>query len=65
MQATEENIMTIEEVADYLRVHTKTLYRLVKKGGIPAAKVGGSWRFVREHIDDWLDEQHQIYWEEQ
>lgn len=47
------NIMTLEEVANYLRVHPSTIYRLVKKGKLPAFKVGSDWRFNLESIDHW------------
>jgi len=48
--------MTVGEVADYLRVAEKTVYRLLEKGRIPATRVGHKWRFKRESIDDWLFE---------
>ncbi len=47
-------LMTVEEVASYLRVTEKTVYRLLKRGDIPATKVGRRWRFDRAAIDDWL-----------
>ncbi len=47
-------LMTLEEVADYLRVTKKTIYRLLRQGKIPATKVGQQWRFDRVAIDDWL-----------
>ncbi len=47
-------LMTVEEVADYLRVTRKTIYRLLKQGSIPAAKVGHQWRFDKSLIDRWL-----------
>jgi len=46
--------MTVEEVADYLRVAEKTIYRLLRRGSFPATKVGRSWRFDKASIDDWL-----------
>jgi excisionase family DNA binding protein len=46
--------MTLEEVADYLRVTTKTIYRLLEKGTVPAIKVGHQWRFDRNALDTWL-----------
>ena len=48
------NLMTGEEVADYLRVTKKTIYRLLARGDIPATKVGTQWRFDKSSIDDWL-----------
>jgi excisionase family DNA binding protein len=47
------NVLTPEEVARYLRVHPSTLYRMLKKGQIPALKVGSDWRFNLESIDYW------------
>jgi len=48
-------LMTVEEVARYLRVTEKTIYRLLKRGDITAARIGRSWRFKRASIDEWLD----------
>ena len=48
-------LMTIEEVANYLRVKKRTVYDWLKKGKIPAIKTVGQWRFKREQIDAWLD----------
>jgi excisionase family DNA binding protein len=47
-------LMTVGEVADYLRVTEKTIYRLLEKGKIPATKVGRQWRFDTKRIDKWL-----------
>lgn len=47
------NVLTLEEVASYLRVHPSTIYRLLKKGRLPAFKVGSDWRFNLESIDNW------------
>jgi len=49
-----EDILTIREVADYLKVTERTLYRLVQDGKLPAFKVGNSWRFRRADIDAWI-----------
>ena len=50
-----EVLMTIEEVADYLRVKKRTIYEWLKTGKIPAIKAVGQWRFKKEKIDAWLD----------
>ena len=50
-------IMTIGEVADYLKVTERTIYRLAAAKKIPAFKVGGSWRFSRADIDIWIKQQ--------
>jgi len=51
-----ESIMTIEEVADYLKIPKSTVYKLAQEGKIPCQKVGRHWRFRHETIDQWLDE---------
>lgn len=53
----ENAIMTIGEVADYLKVTERTIYRLAGAKQIPAFKVGGSWRFSRADIDGWISRQ--------
>ena len=50
-------IMTIGEVADYLKVTERTIYRLAGAKQIPAFKVGGSWRFSKVDIDGWIKRQ--------
>ena len=50
-------IMTIGEVADYLKVTERTIYRLTGAKQIPAFKVGGSWRFSKVDIDRWIQQQ--------
>lgn len=53
-----ENLMTIEELAEYLRVKKRTIYDWVKKGKIPAIKAVGQWRFKKDMIDAWLNRQN-------
>ena len=55
--AADNVIMTIGEVADYLKVTERTIYRLAGAKQIPAFKVGGSWRFSMIDIDRWIREQ--------
>ena len=52
----EEDIMTLEEVAKYLKLKPQTIYTWVQDGKIPAAKLGKEWRFRKSIIDRWLDE---------
>jgi excisionase family DNA binding protein len=54
---TDNAIMTIGEVADYLKVTERTIYRLAGAKQIPAFKVGGSWRFSKVDIDEWIKRQ--------
>jgi len=49
-----KEVMTPREAADYLSIHVRTLYRLVKYGEIPGRKLGGSWRFKKDTLDEWL-----------
>ncbi len=50
-------IMTIEEVAEYLRVSERTVYEWAKKGEIPSGKIGSIWRFKRDDVVAWVDKQ--------
>jgi excisionase family DNA binding protein len=52
-----EQVLTLEEAAQYLKVAKPTLYRLLEDGKIPAFKVGNQWRFTKELIDKWLWDQ--------
>lgn len=49
-----KEVMTPTEAAEYLKLHIRTIYRLVKKNQIPCRKVGGSWRFKKDTLDEWL-----------
>jgi excisionase family DNA binding protein len=53
----DSKLMTVSEVAEYLRCHPATIYKLLKKGGIPAFRVGGDWRFNPDAIDQWRENQ--------
>lgn len=52
--------MTLEELAEYLKMAKRTLYGYAREGKIPAIKIGAAWRFRREEIDRWLDEQQRL-----
>jgi excisionase family DNA binding protein len=49
-------VLTVRDLAHYLKVHPSTLYRLLKAGQLPAFKVGSDWRFNVEEIDRWCVE---------
>lgn len=51
-----DKVLTIEELAAYLKISKSTLYKLVQKGEVPGQKVGKHWRFRRDIIDQWLAE---------
>lgn len=44
---------TVEEIAEYLRLHPYTIRRLAREKKIPAFRVGGQWRFRKDEIDKW------------
>ena len=46
-------IMTLEETAKYLKIGKSTLYKMARKGKIPAVKIANQWRFRKEDIDKW------------
>jgi excisionase family DNA binding protein len=49
-----EEIMTLEEVAKYLKMQPQTIYTWAQTGKIPAAKIGKEWRFRKDIIDEWF-----------
>lgn len=53
----DSDIMTVKEVAAYLKITEKTAYRLAAEKKIPGFKVGGAWRFRRGEIDSWIEVQ--------
>ena len=50
------DVLTIQELAAYLKIPKSTLYKLVREGRIPSQKIGRHWRFRKDTIDRWLDE---------
>jgi len=46
-------VLTVNDLASFLRVHRSTIYKLVKRGNLPAFKVGADWRFHTDAIDRW------------
>ena len=52
-----DEILTLPEVAELLKVAEKTVYKMAQKGRLPAFKVGGQWRFQRVDIDSWIEQQ--------
>lgn len=60
MHDARPTIMTVSELAKYLRLHEQTVYKMVKEGRLPAYKVGNRWRFKKETIDVWLRSQRDM-----
>jgi PTS system nitrogen regulatory IIA component len=52
----DEEILTIDEVAKYLRVSERTVYEWAQKGEIPSGKIGTVWRFKKSELEKWVDE---------
>jgi excisionase family DNA binding protein len=57
MKNETSRVLTVKELSDYLKVHPSTIYRQLKRGRLPAFKVGSDWRFNIESIDRWRLEQ--------
>jgi excisionase family DNA binding protein len=55
-----DEILTLQEVATYLKLAERTVYGYAQKGLVPGIKVGSSWRFRKADIDRWLDEQRRL-----
>jgi PTS system nitrogen regulatory IIA component len=53
---SDDDILTLEEVAKYLRVSERTIYDCAQKGEIPAGKIRTAWRFKKSEIDKWVNE---------
>jgi len=49
-----DKVLTIEELAAYLKISKSTLYKLAQNGEVPGQKVGKHWRFRRDIIDQWM-----------
>ena len=54
------DVMTIDDLAKYLQVSKSSLYKLAQEGRVPGQKVGRHWRFRKEAIDRWLDQNEQL-----
>ena len=52
-----DEILTVSELCSFLKLAEKTAYRLASEGKIPAFKIGGSWRFSKNDILKWIEEQ--------
>ena len=49
-------ILTVHEVAEYLRMSEAKVYRLAKEGRLPVVRIGKAWRFRKDLLDDWLSQ---------
>ena len=53
----DEQLLTVDDVAQRLQVNPTTVYRLVRQGRLPGFKVGDQWRFSQEMLDGWMTDQ--------
>ncbi len=60
MTANTTPALTVRDVAGYLNVDEKTIYRLAQQGKLPGFKVAGTWRFQLKDIQDWIDERKSL-----
>jgi excisionase family DNA binding protein len=60
MKTSAARVMTVKEVADYLRVNQRTVYRLAIEHRLPGFKVGTTWRFKRGDIEAWIAAQASV-----
>ena len=51
------DILTLQELSEYLKIAERTLYGYARTGRIPAIKIGSAWRFRRRDIEEWLEQQ--------
>jgi PTS system nitrogen regulatory IIA component len=56
MTPSSQEIMTLTELANYLKVAEKTVVRMAREGKIPGTKVASQWRFMRSKVDQWLEQ---------
>jgi excisionase family DNA binding protein len=53
------DIMTMKELADYLKIAEKTAYRFASEKKVPGFKVGNAWRFRKSEVDNWIKKQEE------
>ena len=53
----EKEIMMVKQVSEYLQMDEHTIYKLARTGLIPSLKIAGQWRFKKEAIDKWINEE--------
>jgi len=54
---TNNDIMTMKELADYLKIAEKTAYRFASEKKVPGFKVGNAWKFRKSEVDNWIKKQ--------
>ena len=54
VKGLQDGIMTVHDVAQYLRLSEAKVYKMAQEGHVPAIRIGKSWRFKRELLDEWI-----------
>ena len=54
-QTMQDEILTLQEVASFLKLVDKSIYRLAQRGDLPGFKAGGAWRFRRRDLNAWIE----------
>lgn len=49
------DLLTAKQLAEYLQLSSRSIYRLLERGEVPATKIGGQWRFRKSDVDQWID----------
>ena len=57
MGKEKDNLMTVDELANYLRFQKNIIYSFIKSGYLPVYRISGQWRFRESEIDEWLEKQ--------
>jgi excisionase family DNA binding protein len=56
----DERFMTLKEIAEYLHLNERTVYKWAQEGTIPASKLGSTWRFRRSEVDLWVERRKNV-----
>jgi excisionase family DNA binding protein len=56
-----DKFLTVDELCKYIKIPKPTIYMLLGKGHIPAAKIGRQWRFNKDSIDEWMKKKEEYY----
>ena len=56
----QDEVLTLKEIAAFLKIAERTAYAMVQRGDLPGFKVGGQWRFERRDIDAWMEERKRV-----
>lgn len=55
-----DNLLTLKEVADLLRLSPQTIYKMIREGTLAAVQIGNQWRFERDKIQAWLESRSSV-----